>query len=59
MIKGEKHSKETREKIGATMKRYYLNETQEQRQIRIARLKERKRIEKKLYENYLKTKKKD
>ena len=54
MIKGEKHSLETREKIGATMRKYYANETEEQRQIRIARLTERKRLEKQLYEKYLK-----
>ena len=53
MIKGEKHSLETREKIGATMRKYYENETAEQRQIRISRLTERKRIEKQLYEKYL------
>lgn len=54
MIKGEKHSLETRKKIGATMRKYYANETEEQRQIRIARLTERKRLEKQLYEKYLK-----
>ena len=35
------------------MRRYYANETAEQRQIRIARLTERKKIEKQLYEKYL------
>ena len=53
MIKGKTHTKETREKIAETMRRYYANETAEQRQIRIARLTERKRIEKQLYEKYL------
>ncbi len=53
MIKGNRHTKETRAKIAATMRKYYANETEEQRQIRIVRLTERKRIEKQLYEKYL------
>ena len=53
MIKGKTHTKETRQKIAETMRKYYENETAEQRQIRIARLTERKRIEKQLYEKYL------
>ena len=53
MLKGKTHTKETREKIGATMRKYYMNETAEQRQIRISRLTQRKRIEKQLYEKYL------
>ena len=48
MIKGNRHTKETRAKISATMRKYYKNETAEQRQIRIARLTQRKRIEKQL-----------
>lgn len=53
MIKGNRHTKETRKKIAETMRKYYENETAEQRQIRISRLTERKRIEKQLYEKYL------
>ena len=49
-------TKEHNRKIGDSVREYYRNETPEQREIRISRLKERKRIEKQLYENYLKNK---
>lgn len=47
-------TKEHNQKIGEAMRRYYARETAEQREQRIAKLKERKRIEKELYERYIK-----
>lgn len=47
-------TKEHNQKIGEAMRRYYANETAEQREQRINKLKERKRIEKELYERYIK-----
>jgi len=49
MIRTEEHNK----KIGESVKRHYANETEEQREQRINAIKERKRIEKRLYEKYI------
>ncbi len=54
MIKGTRHNAETINKISSGVKKYYENETPYQRELRIGKLKQRKFIEKTLYEKYMK-----
>lgn len=48
-----KRTEEHNRKIGEAVKRYYQNETQEQREKRINAIKQRKNLDKKLYEKYI------
>ena len=45
-------TKEHNKKIGDAVRNYYAHETEEQREKRISAYKERRRIEKALYERY-------
>ena len=53
MVRGTRHNAETLHKISKGVKRYYENETPYQRELRISKLKQRKFIEKTLYEKYM------
>lgn len=48
-----KRTQEHNRKIGESVKRYYEHESAEQREKRINAIRERKEIEKKLYDKYM------